>query len=491
MSRAEAISDKPVHPHKLYPAVKRWLYDYRPRFRDHRFWLVQAHVIGIAMLHNMLEYFELRGWISELGALYLVPVTLFVVPLIYAALNFGFTGSIATIFWIILLNIPNIIIWHTGLDRYGEIFQIGVLVSIAIFTGQRVDREARARYQAEAASKALRSSETKYRGLFESSPIAILVFDSGGAILDANPAAGALFGQELESLRYGNVSDLLGNEGLDKLLGSSDSVDSSLVLRNSSIEVYLEPACTQVRDDAGNIITQAVLRDITQERQRQDGLKAYAGYVLRVQEEERQRVAHELHDETIQSLVLICRCLGALEARNPPFPPPVTSELEGIRKMAEQVVKGLRDFTRSLRPPILDDLGLVASIRRLLVDFTEQTGIKGHLRLADEQRRLSPELELAIFRISQETLRNVEKHSKASEVTTSLSFGKDEVRLNITDNGKGFVMPQGLATFTANRQLGLLGMRERAGLLGGKLQIQSAPGQGTTISVTFPVSHPG
>ncbi len=471
-----------------FKSRRHWIYGYRPRFRNRRFWVVQSLVIGIAIFHDAIEA---TGYLTTLGMLYFIPISLFFVPVVYAALNFGFVGSISTALWAVIITIPNWVFWHQGFERLGVIFQMAIVVAVAIFVGHRVDRETGARHRAEAAGTALKASEMKYRGLFESSPIAILVLDTNGIILNANPAAGVLFGKPLETLKGMAVTTLVGAESAQKLLVSSKNAKwqeayLTLSLRNGS-EVYLEPTHTQVSDSQGNTTIQVLLRDVTLERQRQAGLKAYTAYMLRAHEDERQRIARELHDDTIQTLVLLCRRLSSMESANEPLSPSIINELRNARKTAEGVVEGLRDFARVLRPPILDDLGIAVSVRRLLVDLAERTGIKGRLKLVGKERRLPQEIEVGIFRIAQEALWNIERHSRATNVVATITFSEYEARLDIKDNGEGFSVPSNLEYLSASGQLGLAGMHERAGLLNGELKIQSHPEKGTKITVSIPI----
>ena len=207
--------------------------------------------------------------------------------------------------------------------------------------------------------------------------------------------------------------------------------------------------------------------------------------MLRAQEEERKRIAQELHDETVQSLVLLCRQLDTVDDTAGALPSTVTDTLQQSRAIAEEAVERLRDFARTLRPPTLDDLGLVTSIRRLLDDLTERTKANGKLTVQGKERRLPPDTELGLFRIAQEAIRNVERHALATEVTMTLDFAVGEVRLEVHDNGVGFTPPAATANFATSGQLGLLGMQERAQLLGGRLKINSSPGKGTRISVSI------
>jgi len=161
----------------------------------------------------------------------------------------------------------------------------------------------------------------------------------------------------------------------------------------------------------------------------------------------------------------------------------LTQEIRDAKIITEGVVNGLRDFTRSLRPPILDDLGLVTSIRRLVLDLTERSGIRGRIELVGEERRLPEHLEVGLFRIAQEALRNVESHSRANEVVVAMTFTDHETRLDVRDNGVGFSLQSGIEDLASSGQLGIIGMHERAELLGGELRIHSTPGKGTTVTV--------
>ncbi|MEK7682362.1 MAG: sensor histidine kinase, partial [Chloroflexota bacterium] len=160
--------------------------------------------------------------------------------------------------------------------------------------------------------------------------------------------------------------------------------------------------------------------------------------------------------------------------------------LREARKTAEAVVRDLRDFSKALRPPTLDDLGLVTSIRRLLMDLMDRAKVNGQIKVVGEERRLPPDLELALFRIAQEAMRNVERHAQAREVTVTLSFSGREARLDVVDNGVGFVLPPHSSDMAAFGRLGLLGMRERAELLGGRLEVKSTAGKGTRITASIP-----
>ncbi|MEE8354134.1 MAG: HAMP domain-containing protein [Dehalococcoidales bacterium] len=220
---------------------------------------------------------------------------------------------------------------------------------------------------------------------------------------------------------------------------------------------------------------------------RNEELRMYGAYVVRVHEDERQRLARELHDVTIQELMLLCHRLDDVERDAAALPPEVTDGLREARSTAEEVVKDMRDFARSLRPPTLDDLGMVTSIRRLLRDLEERSEIRGRHKVVGEERRLPPDVELGMFRIAQEALRNVERHAEATRASVTVTFGKDDVKLEVRDNGTGFVADRASGESRRGTHLGLVSMQERAELLGGTLEVQSGPHSGTRVTASLPI----
>jgi PAS domain S-box-containing protein len=459
---------------------------YYPPFENWRFWVIQFVAILIAVLHSAVEHV---GYFVPLERFYFVPISLLVVPVVFAALIFGFAGSIGTAIWVVALSIPNVIFGHTGIERLGEIFQLGILVTMAVLMGQIIDRERTSRNKIELANAALQASEIKYRSLFDSSPIPILVLDKGNIIIEANPSARALFNKTVEALK-GTSVNLLGIKVPEKsplYPEKNNWRETDLVTHvKEGSEIYLEPTYTKVNDIQGNAITQILLRDITEERHRQAGLKAYTAYMIRAQEEERLHIARELHDEPIQTLALLCRQLNSIDEKGETLPPSSLKAIQKAREMAQNVVKELRDFTRALRPPILDDLGMVASVRRLLVDFMDRNKINGRLKIVGVETRLPRDVELVIFRVAQEALSNVERHARANNVEITIIFGENGTELNVRDDGIGFNVQSVIGASSASVQLGLVGMEERAELCGGKFEIKSAPGKGTTVSILIP-----
>jgi len=205
--------------------------------------------------------------------------------------------------------------------------------------------------------------------------------------------------------------------------------------------------------------------------------------ITRAQEAERTRIARELHDETVQALVVLGHQLDGVAATRG-LARPVRKALGEIRATADATLAGVRQFSRDLRPSILDHLGLVAALGWLAEDLGERAGLDTHLDVEGSQRRLQPETELALFRIAQESLHNVEKHASARQAIVTLAFNSEDVILAVSDDGDGFDSSPSSDSFIRSGKMGITGMFERAQLVGGRLAIHSAPGRGTRVTVT-------
>lgn len=437
-----------------------------PPLRDWRFWSTQALVATIAISHDSIEMSGLEG---HLGMDYFLPISLFFIPVVYAAVYFGSSGSIATALLCTLLAVPNLLLWHSGSERIGIITQLLIVDAIALFVGTRVDRQMKARAEAEEA-------EYKYRGLFETAGEAILVLDKGGSVVECNTAATALLDRPIEDLQGQPLQEIF-SPGVSSALraviqGSDGARNVEVLLERSDGDTWIEPVCTRFAGQDG--LTQLVLRNVTEQRRRQTGLEIYAAQILNAQEEERKRVAQELHDDTIQSLLVLCRMLDEGKASVP----------SDTYRYAESIVESLRGFARGLRPPALDDLGLGPALERLVNEVTSRSAVQGKLVVQGDERRLASDTELALFRICQEALHNVERHSEARRLRVILSYQPEHTKAVILDNGKGFYPPPD--GVNDESKLGLLGMQERARIVGGRLTIRSRPGKGTKVIARIP-----
>lgn len=233
---------------------------------------------------------------------------------------------------------------------------------------------------------------------------------------------------------------------------------------------------------------QQVLRDMVDRiRSYQDGMRSYVDAVTQGQETERNRLSRELHDETVQDLIAITQRLELTQhALEHGDSRKALGILQGIRSLILDTLNELRRLIRALRPVYLEDLGFLPGLETLVrsVCSTEQ---QAEIQVKGEPRRLPPATELAAFRVAQEALTNAMQHAQARHVTLTITFLETELVLNIEDNGTGFVMPDVPGTLTQQGHLGLVGMRERVLLAGGRLDIQSQRGKGTWIAAHLPI----
>lgn len=213
----------------------------------------------------------------------------------------------------------------------------------------------------------------------------------------------------------------------------------------------------------------------------QEGLHDYIGAITAAQEEERTRLARELHDDTIQAVIALKQRVQL--AKKSIKDQPGRQSLTELESLAEQTIENLRRLTRALRPIYLEDLGLVTALEMLARETSENNDLVVDFQKTGAERRLSRDVELSLYRIAQEALNNVIKHSKASHADLKIAFETDETIVGIMDNGSGFLVPNSPTEFAPNGHFGLLGVHERADLIGARLEIESSLGGGTKLTV--------
>jgi signal transduction histidine kinase len=240
-----------------------------------------------------------------------------------------------------------------------------------------------------------------------------------------------------------------------------------------------------IADRSALAIDRARMTDALREREMR--IAELSGHLLTVQEHERKRISRELHDETGQALMVIRLYLGMLEssltgrtARN---------RIRETVVVVDRTIEGLRRIIAKLSPLVLQELGLVAAIRKEAKDLAKSTGVKARVVIDDSVGRLAGDIEAAIYRVVQEALHNVAKHSQAKTVTIQMSRERDQVYLLVEDDGVGFGKPAGLKN--ERPRFGLEGIRERIGMLGGKVRITSAKGKGARLEIRVPAERSG
>lgn len=376
---------------------------------------------------------------------------------------------------------------------------------------------------------ALEQKEARYRQLTESAHDLILSSDARGIISYANPAAEHLLhcalghspvGQSVWSLS-GPETEEAWHTALAQALNQDHPTPQMAEIHlgkseHYRLEVRLTPFAShtseQFAEHSVNIDTQnnthanirtnneqhgilLVARDLSQlaklayeiqargqeleaATHRQSELRTFLAFFDQAQEEERQRISRELHDDTAQVLVAIGRRMTRLGRQ---LDGDLAKRAEDIRGDLDEALNSVRRFARNLRPSILDDLGLVAALEWLC----QQTQTKSRLELSGTERRLKHVTELAVFRLCQEALNNVDKHAEASSAAIRFHFACDHIQMSICDDGRG-IDPVQAATRAKAGHLGLIGLRERVELLSGTFHITSEQDKGTEICFTIP-----
>ena len=443
----------------------------RPPIRAGRFWLVQAGVLLVALMDEVV--LDILGVQPPFEIPRSTFTALLLVPVIYAALNFGVRGAVATALWATVLMVPDwvLIAGVTATSVWVEIGNLAVLNAVAIIVGQRVEREGQARLRAEDALRASEMAEARYRALFDEQHAPVLVTDAAGVVTEANAAAADLLG-----------SGLSGRLLLDLVDAPVTSILVGEVPRLPVGGRVFVPKARTLEIGTGERLVQIVLVEVTEEEHRALEQRAYAAHLVTVQEDERRRLAQDLHDDPLQTLTYLVRMLEHL-TDNPMLPPDLVPLVRRDGELATEVVDVLRTVIHGLRPPVLDDFGAVAALRQLVDEVRARCGILIRLRVSGGQVRLSAECELTVYRVAQEALSNVVHHAQATNARVDLHFG-EQVVLTVTDDGCG-ISVSGVTSASSGGRLGLIGMRERVNQVGGRLEVRARKPRGTLVRATM------
>lgn len=356
----------------------------------------------------------------------------------------------------------------------------------------------------------LERSEERYRVLMEGARDLVFVLDGGGRFLYVNPRCRDMLGYEAEEMLGRYFGEFVSGESwaltvsaLRRAVSSGERfLDYQWVIARKDGRLLTLDVRASVVVSGGEILRhQGIARDVSEEkalheellrrdqeldetRSNEERMRGYLAVATLAQEEERARVARELHDGPVQYLVALRRQLDLLEKLG--TRKEQAEVLKEIDSLVERAIQDLREFSRNLRPPILDDFGLSYAVE-WLVEQVQKAGIEVRFTVEGEPRRLDRDIEVACFRITQEALANAMKHSKASTVEVTVAFREDVVEIRVADNGRGFSPPRSLTSLARAGQMGLVGMYERAELLGGSVRIDSEPDRGTTVTARIPL----
>jgi signal transduction histidine kinase len=217
-------------------------------------------------------------------------------------------------------------------------------------------------------------------------------------------------------------------------------------------------------------------------------LRHLSRQVLSAQEEERKEISRELHDEVVQTLTGINVQLASLKIESGVSKQSFTKHISYTQRLVEKSVNIVHQFARDLRPTLLDDLGLIPALHAYMKGFTKRTGIQVRFTAFAGVERLSNDKQTVLYRVAQASLINVAEHARASIVSVTIKEIADGTSMHIKDDGRSFDVDHVLDS-RRNKRLGLIGMRERVEMVGGRFQVESSPGQGTTISATLPLRN--
>jgi len=430
-----------------------------------------------------------------------------IIPVAYAAFIFRLRGGVIIAIVVSLGLLPRAIFISTqkpeAIAETIAFFAIGFLVSWLI------DRQQRAVHRMEdiqqelmksldtvrEQQQQLQLSEERYRGLFESAGEAIFVCSTTGEIISSNKTCELLTGHDQDSLKdtiiYGLFSEYdaeIVREIFSERLGGRiiSNTEELRLVKKDGTEAYVRLAVNPLLSGSQIVGIQVIALDVTEESRLRKNMEYYITQVTRAQEDERLRISRELHDETAQILAGLSRDIASLSTDESGLPQALAERLQKLRVVADSALEEVRRFSQDLRPSILDDLGLVPALEWLLSNLEKQHKIHTSMSINGNQRRLAPEKELILFRIAQEALSNARRHSNASAVNMSIDIDDAALTLMISDDGRGFIIPQRASDLVQSGRLGIVGMRERARLVEGTLIVQSEPEKGTTVTLRVP-----
>jgi PAS domain S-box-containing protein len=342
----------------------------------------------------------------------------------------------------------------------------------------------------------LKGADHTYRVFVERMNEGAAVLSSDHTVLHCNGRFARFLGAGLQSIIGSSMLDLVWPDDHPKLV----ALLRRAAQRNCRGEIRLQSrkgaplsvhlSLNPLRLDSTRAVC-LIASDLSEIKRAEQDLRAsseqlrnLAAHLLSVREEEQARISREVHDELGQSLTAVKMDLAWLAGRLPQRNGPMLKRIRATQQLADSIIQSIRRISTELRPAVLD-LGLAAAVEWQVQEFQARSGIQCTVRLLAREE-VASNASTAMFRIFQETLTNVARHAKATRAEVVLQKQRDRLVLLIRDNGRGFDQ----ADPSLSKSLGLLGMRERAAILGGKVNISSAPGKGTTVSAWIPLPSP-
>jgi len=347
------------------------------------------------------------------------------------------------------------------------------------------------------AETALRESEERYRELFENAKDAIYVHDLEGTYIKVNRAAEKLSGYTRDEIVGHNFMEFMAPEYVkyvrasffEKIARKGETTYEIEVIAKDGRRVPVEVSSRAIYDSGELIGVQGMVRDITERKMAQDALQMFSRQLIEAQEDERRRIARELHDQIGQILTAVKMNLHTVQHFS--LISEAGSYIKDNIEAVDEALHLVRDLSIDLRPPVLDDLGLATALRWYVDRYTKRTGldVAVMIRLPDPNARFSRELETACFRIAQEALTNIVRHAKATRVLLQLTRDEDRLVLLVKDDGIGFDFARLQKRAPRVATLGLISMQERAHVAGGTIDIDSTRTKGTEIRLSLPLQE--
>lgn len=339
------------------------------------------------------------------------------------------------------------------------------------------------------AEVALRESEERYRELFENARDAIYVHDLEGNYLRVNRATETLTGYKREEIVGHNLIDFVPATNASdvrdsfcaKLAEQGETTYEVDVIAKDGRRVPVEVRSRAIYENGVMVAVQSTARDITEHKLAQNALQMFSRQLIEAQEDERRRIARELHDQIGQVLTAVK--MNLYSAQKGSRASEVSSYIKDNIEAVDEALRLVRDLSVDLRPPVLDDFGLVTALRWYVDRYTKRTGLDVDMviELLDENERFFRELETACFRIAQEALTNIVRHAQASHVLLQLMKDENVLLLSVRDNGVGFDVESLRKRAPRAATLGLISMQERAHAAGGTIEIDSVISKGTEV----------
>ena len=354
---------------------------------------------------------------------------------------------------------------------------------------EQLNHQVSERWRAE---EALRTSERRYRDLFENANDLLFTLDLEGGFTSLNRTAEQVLGylrEEASQLNLARITQpgehAVATQILKQEAGSGGrQYELSLRARNGRV-IPLEIRSRWIREDGRPVGVQCIARDLTVRRRVEQERRELAARLTRLQDDERRRLARDLHDTTGQNLAALKMNLGAVQDGPTRLDPKTHRVLSECQELADMCIREVRTLSYLLHPPLLDERGLAFALQLYANGYSERSGVAVEIEIPENFGRLPQEMEIACFRLAQECLTNVHRHSGSTTARIRLEKVDSEVRLEVSDAGRGF--SAGTVSEREGHGLGIQAMRERAQQLGGRLEIDSSP-SGTRVLAVLPLS---